>query len=146
MNAVDNDLEINDGIVGGVLSSANSQTPFLLPKSNSSSSQTYQIPNYKEEHHDVQEELPHKAAIVDNLAMKGTYKLMNTNNHRECYYFCSKTMTCNTYLSCKMLKKMENTKPFTSMNTSISIMGIAMLIRICIQHLIRFRQLVSKNK
>ena len=74
MNAVDNDLEINDGIVRGVLSSANSQTPFLLPKSNSSSSQIYKIPNNKEAHHDVNEDLQHKAAIVDNLAIKGTYK------------------------------------------------------------------------
>ena len=74
MNAVDNDLETNDGIVRGVLSSANSQTPFLLPKSNSSSSQTYKIPNNKEAHHDVHEDLQHKAAIVENLAIKGTYK------------------------------------------------------------------------
>ena len=74
LNAVDNDLEINDGIVRGVLSSANSQTPFLLPKSNSSSSQTYKIPNNKEAHHDVHEDLQHKAAIVENLAIKGTYK------------------------------------------------------------------------
>ena len=76
LNAVDNDLEINDGIVRGVLSSANSQTPFLLPKSNSSSSQTYKIPNNKETHHDVHEDLQQKAAIVENLAIKGTYKLI----------------------------------------------------------------------
>ena len=74
MNAVDNDLETNDGIVRGVLSSANSQTPFLLPKSNSSSSQTYKIPNNKEAHHDVHEDLQHKATIVDDLAIKGRNK------------------------------------------------------------------------
>ena len=76
MNAVDNDIETNDGIVRGVLSSANSQTPFLLPKSNSSSSQTYKIPNNKEAHHDVHEDLQHKATatIVDDLAIKGRYK------------------------------------------------------------------------
>ena len=74
MNAVDNDLEINDGIVRGVLSSANSQTPFLLPKSNSSSSQTYKVPNNKEARHDVHEDLQHKATIVDDLAIKGRYK------------------------------------------------------------------------
>ena len=87
LNAVDNDLEINDGIVRGVLSSANSQTPFLLPKSNSSSSQTYKIPNNKEAHHDVHEDLQHKAAVVDSLAIKGTYKRRKWFNLRKLFLF-----------------------------------------------------------
>ena len=86
MNAVDNDLDINDGIVG-VLSSANSQTPFLLPQSNSSSSQTYKIPNNKEAHHDVHEDLQHKAAVVDNLAIKGTYKRKKWFDLRKLFLF-----------------------------------------------------------
>ena len=94
MNVVDIDLDINDGIVG-VLSSANSQTPFLLPQSNSSSSQTYKIPNNKEAHHDVHEDLQHKAAVVDNLDIKGTYKRRKWINLRIITVL--KVMTCNTY-------------------------------------------------
>merc|ERR1712076_123192 len=80
-------LDINDGIAG-VLSSANSQTPFLLPKSNSSSSQTYKIPNKKEAHHDVHEDLQHKAAIVENSAIKenGEYKTVYVNEHEHFHH------------------------------------------------------------